>query len=284
MLKQENLAANFCGLLASNGYKDLAIEWRILGQEQDGSILASWVSRPQGRSSVDKGEKSHIGVYSPANKSFAILYSFRQRENIIQASINASRTLLSYVIKITVNGKNGTGQSTYIPYLVEVKDANHNEYKAHRLILDGKEKQVMTQFLWRKKAEFEKNYQDKVLVFIHDECIHSFKVSITKQENNQNPDETASSKINFKDFDAWGLNVAGITSEIIVKHFIWAQWDPVIQALYYIHMKPTMKSSLEKDDGKENFTITLSAHQFHEAQPRETVVSSVMMTQLITKK
>lgn len=31
-------------------------------------------------------------------------------------------------------------------------------------------KQVMVQFLWRKQATFEKNYQDKLLLLIHEEC------------------------------------------------------------------------------------------------------------------
>lgn len=278
-VKKENLAANFCGILSLNGYKELPIEWRILGQEQDGSILASWITiknRP-----FDKGERSHIGIFSPTSKTFDILYSFRQRENVIQASINASRTLLSYVIKLI----NDDGTGTYIPYLVEVKGNNQNEYRAHRLISDDKQKQIMTQFQWQRKAAFEKKYQDKLLVFIHEECIHSFTVSITRQENYQNPDDVPTETINLNQYDTWCLDVANITSEIIVNQFIWAQWDPVIQALYYIHLKQTARSSLEKDDGKEkDFTTTLSAHQFHETGPRETVVSYLQLIIIVVEQ
>lgn len=74
-------------------FADPAIEWRILGQEQDGSILASWVSKPV------HTPKSFIGIYNPSEKSFDILHTFPQRENVIQASINRSRTLLVFVIK-----------------------------------------------------------------------------------------------------------------------------------------------------------------------------------------
>lgn len=275
MLPQENLAANFCGLLDSKGYKDLPIEWRILGQEQDGSLLASWISIAQTKSGDDKiTDRSHIGVYSPVEKSFDVLYSFQRRENVIQASLNTSRTLLSYVLKNTILNESGEDKHTYIPYLVEIKGEKNAAEEPYRLLPDAKSKQVMTQFLWRQKGAFEKTYQDKVLVFIHEENIHLFKATLIKQKNNQNPDDLTSSKIDFKDADSWALNRTNVTSEVIVKHFIWAQWDPAVQALYYIHLKPAMRSSLEKDDGRDkDFMTTLSAHQFHEALPRETVVS-----------
>lgn len=275
MLPQENLAANFCGLLDSNGYQDLPIEWRILGQEQDGSLLASWISIAQRRSGGEgKVDRSHIGVYSPIEKSFDVLHSFKRRENVIQASINSSRTLLSYVIKNTIIDEGGNDRHIYIPYVVEVKSDASDADEAYRLLVDDKSKQVMTQFLWRQKGAFEKNYQDKLLVLIHDECIYSYKLTLVKQTNNQNPDDLTSSKIDFKDADSWALDRAHIVGETIVKHFIWAQWDPVVQALYYIHLKPTMRSLLEKDDvpKEKDFTTTLSAHQFHETLPRETVV------------
>lgn len=64
-----------------------------------------------------------------------------------------------------------------------------------------------------------------------------------------------------------------MTSESIVRKFIWAQWDPNVQALYYIHMKPSTRNSLEKDDKDEDgLSPTLSAHQFHDDLPTETVV------------
>lgn len=279
MLKQENLAANFCGILATNGHKDLAIEWRILGQEQDGSLLASWISISPTKKIDDKCDRSHVGIYNPAKKTFDVLYSFRQRENVIQASVNASRTLLSYVIKTTpAIDEHGQQNCVYIPYIVEIRGAQGNQSDAHRLLTNDKTKQVMTQFLWRKKLAFEKNYQDKLLVFVHEECINMFKATIIKQENtySQCSDDLNCTKIDFDICSSWHLDRNNIASETIVKHFIWAQWDPVVQALYYIHLKPTMRSSLEKQESDNDFTTTLSAHQFHENLPRETVVSAML--------
>lgn len=63
--------------------------------------------------------------------------------------------------------------------------------------------------------------------------------------------------------------------DTIVKSFTWSQWDPSIQALYYIHLKPVAKTLLEKDDNliEKPLNPTLSAYQFHDDLPTETVVS-----------
>lgn len=53
-----------------------------------------------------------------------------------------------------------------------------------------------------------------------------------------------------------------------------------MQALYYIHMKPSSRNLLEKDDDgikhsthSTNMSPTLSAHQFHDDLPTETVLN-----------
>lgn len=134
-----------------------------MGQEQDGSLLASWISV-----SADlKVTKSHIGLYNPLEKSFNKLYTFSERTNIIQASVNRSRTLLAYVIK--ENKTNDTpSELVYKPFIVEVRDDATND--PHPMLIPAeRQKQVMVQFLWRKQTTFEKNYQDKFLLFVHEE-------------------------------------------------------------------------------------------------------------------
>lgn len=273
MLKQENLAANFCGLLTRHyNYRKTAIEWRILGQEQDGSMLASWISLSVNATPI---ERSHIGLYNPVEKQFKILHSFEKRENCIQASVNNSHTLLTYVLKEPRTKSTTNDIATYfvyLPFIVDIKTDNDSPSKCVRkcLLPDGSSKQVMAQFLWQKKSIFEKTYEDKLLIFIHDDCITLLKTKLAKS-----PD---TDEIDLKDTNSWQLDADSITREVIVKHFIWAQWDPITQALFYIHLKPTVKSSLEKYDDRaketdtSSTTTTLSAHQFHENLPRETVV------------
>lgn len=138
-----------------------------MGQEQDGSLIASWVSIHGEISNA----KSHIGIYNPNEKSFSVLHTFPEKENIIQASVNRSRTLLVYVLKnLQENDKNQGNESIFIykPYIVEVKN-NVKKSLPHFLLSEEKCKQIMVQFLWRKQSTFEKSYQDKLLVLIHEE-------------------------------------------------------------------------------------------------------------------
>lgn len=136
-----------------------------MGQEQDGSLLASWISVSTDLTVA----KSHIGLYNPLEKSFNKLYSFSERANIVQASVNRSRTLLAYVIK-EPKTNDTINEFVYKPFIVEVKSNDSPKNDQHPLLVpEERQKQVMVQFLWRKQATFEKNYQDKFLLFVHEE-------------------------------------------------------------------------------------------------------------------
>lgn len=272
MLKHENLAANFYGLLARHyNYQQSAIEWRILGQEQDGSMLSSWISTAH---STQAPERSHIGLYNPLDKSFNILHSFEQRVNCIQATVNRSMTLLSFVLKTARNKTSDSETITewiYTPYIVEVQATPDAADQSTRrsLLASGSQQQILTQFLWQKDANVETIKEDRLLLFVHNETITILKTEVRKSTDGTGDDEQCE--------QPWRLDMEKLTREVIVKHFVWAQWDPVVQALYYIHLKPAARSLLEKDDSKTGesgatFTTTLSAHQFNANSPRETVV------------
>lgn len=81
-------------------------------------------------------------------------------------------------------------------------------------------------------------------------------------------------KIDFKQKSSWYLDLDMLVNESIVRNFTWAQWDPIVQAIYYIHLKPsTTRSLLEKDEKDNGLSPTLSAYQFNDDLPTETVVS-----------
>lgn len=119
-------------------------------------------------------ENTNIGIYNPLKKSFDILYTFDGRENVIQASVNHSQTLLVYVTKTLCDEPSDeqnaeAAAQLYTPFIVEIN--NSAAKPALKLLEMKRQKQVMVQFLWRKQSTFEKAYQDKFLLFIHEECI-----------------------------------------------------------------------------------------------------------------
>uniref|UniRef100_A0A182MEC9 Gamma-secretase-activating protein C-terminal domain-containing protein n=1 Tax=Anopheles culicifacies TaxID=139723 RepID=A0A182MEC9_9DIPT len=283
MLKQENLAANFCGLLSVSGNKDVAIEWRILGKEQDSSLLASWVSFDPKKGRDE--QRTNVGIYTPKNKTFDVLYTFPGRENVVQASVNLTHTLLLYVTKEIKQDEAGRNCDIYRAFLVEVRPKVES-IRPQLLVEVERNRQVMATFLWRKLSTFEKNYQDKFLLLVHHEHVLLYTVSLKKietspEDENYENDLGSGSRIDYTNPTAWELDRDTMKSETITKAFIWAQWDPTVQALYYIHLKPTTRTIFEKEDeasgeqGDESKRLqpTLSAFQFHDDLPTETVLN-----------
>lgn len=122
---------------------------------------------------TDSGRYSCIGQYNPLEKVLKVLYKFSKPENIVQASINSSLSLLLYVIKTSSNEGNNESVdddklSLYIPYVVEIK--KQEKVEPYKILNEPKTKQTFVQFLWKKQQNLSaKLHQDKFILLIHEE-------------------------------------------------------------------------------------------------------------------
>ncbi|CAK9802364.1 Protein pigeon [Anthophora quadrimaculata] len=262
----ENLAAKLCLLLPEKAHS--AEQWKLLGQEKDGSLLIGWTEE-----TVENDVSTSytvVGHYDRINDKLQVLHQFSEVLNIVQATINQCRTILGYVTKqstpvdVTTEfvepTESADDKDQNVPTEVEMYEAfivelKGNEVKIHSL--DTKRtKQVRIQFLYKEK---EHRQWDKFLLLIHQECIVIYTVTFDTSVLDLHP-------------------IQELKSESLVKAFIWAQWDMINQVLYHIHHRKIPISVVsENEDETENKSVrtnpTLSGLQFHDELPHETVLN-----------
>ncbi|XP_012263330.2 protein pigeon [Athalia rosae] len=260
----DNLAAILCSLLDDKAVK--AEQWKLLGQEKDGSLLVGWVEESSERNSALP--YSVIGHYDRAKGTLQIVYKFSQVLNVVQATINQYHTLLGYVIKTSIvvddrkvetdcaTVNEGSSESdTLEVYRVYVVDLCSPTKTINNLELE-RSKQARIQFLYKQRPQ---RNLDQFLVLIHQESVMLYNVHF---------DNTNDGTYTLKE----------LKSESLVRTFIWAQWDSVNQVLYHIHHRrsPTSLVTEEASDSQQKTPgscPTLSGLQFHDDLPHETVLN-----------
>ncbi|XP_015591010.1 protein pigeon [Cephus cinctus] len=279
----DNLAAKLCLFLQQKAVK--AEQWKLLGQEKDGSLLVGWIEEMTSDDGKLLPLYSVIGHYDRNRDSLQVLHRFSGITSIVQATINQSHTLLGYVTKQKIvvpreehaeskekesisrssdslndnpEAEETKNQDTFTElevYKVYITELNSKESKIHDLETE-RSKQVRIQFLYKRREQTD---SDKFLVLIHQECVTSYSVLFDKTK----PDKGT---------------VKELKSESLVRTFIWAQWDATNQVLYHIHHRRA-PTSLVTEDTCENRTKTpgscptLSGLQFHDDLPHETVLN-----------
>ncbi|CAG9860216.1 unnamed protein product [Phyllotreta striolata] len=240
MVSVDNLASKLVLLNSTHINNDDINECRLLGQERDESYLFSWVqSNPSTNAS-----KTCIGEYNYEENTLNFIYSFGEKIDCIQASVNPERTLLLYVIK----EKRDDNDFVYKSYLYNISDNYQNAY----LIKEETKRQTYVQFLNSKPPSTE-----KFLLLIHQEGIYQYLI----KRNSPNENVTLSS----------------LTSEVLVKNFFWAQWDPLEQTLYHIHNKSRNRGFVDGEErtteANNKSTPTLTGLQFNDDHPHESVLN-----------
>ncbi|KAK9890377.1 hypothetical protein WA026_010470 [Henosepilachna vigintioctopunctata] len=215
---------------------DGVTDWRLIGQEQNGDLLFSWTQR---------SKETCIGCYNLQRNDLEILHIFPDITNCIQASVDQTKTYVSFVVKKCENGL-----FIYKPFIININNPEN--------VIDleiERSKQIMVQFLYKKVSVLSESVTTKFLILIHKECILQYQI------------KPCSSKLELSDF----------SYESIVRVFIWAQWDPIHQILYYIHNKKPARSLIEGEEGllpnSSKLSPTLSGLQFHDELPHESVLN-----------
>ncbi|KAJ8923935.1 hypothetical protein NQ315_006711 [Exocentrus adspersus] len=248
MVSVANLASNLYSLLSDDNsqgtFSEQVSDWRLLGQERDGTFLFSWVQTKQ----ETEVNCTHIGLYSYEKNELTRIYSFDRKVNCIQASVSSCRTILAFVVKTSAEDNT----YTYNASLYKINDDAKNLYD---LQLE-RSKQVMVQFLYPKQSILSENQPIKFLVFIHQECILQYQLKVSHD----------------------GLNQDSFTYESLVRTFMWAQWDPLQQTLYYIHNRKRGRCLVEGEEENleetgTKISPTLSGLQFNDELPHETVLN-----------
>ncbi|XP_026293731.1 protein pigeon isoform X1 [Frankliniella occidentalis] len=294
MVVLENLAGTLSGIVAHRLCAETC-EWRVLGQEQDGTLLVAWVHSNPGDSARGC---TCIGLYYRPKKQLQVLYQFETLTNVVQASINSSKTALVYVTKSTVTESNpdekeccGDGQKgkldVYHAFLIQLKEAAKEDeiqpqpFKLPSTPLDlgiERSSQIVVQFLYRSKDQ--PGDLDRFLVLIHHESVSLYHYKPVFDAENEHI-----------------LKAGSISStECVVRSFTWAQWDPIHQSLFYIHFRKPAACLVEGDDMGNNcpstesgrrqeseLAPTLSGLQFHDNMPHETVLNIPLNLPLLPK-
>lgn len=223
--------------------------WKLLGQEKDGNILVGFEDT---LSEIDPGGRTIIAVYNFRFNSLRILFATETKENVIQASINSSNTLLLYVVKSVCYENDDLKVCNEYKYTLYLTSIDSSKIVCKPIKFESNN-QIMAQFLYRIKPS---NDLDRYLIFIHQDCIELYQLEVI------NPESTDIQEL------------SSVKQDVIIKAFTWAQWDALHQSLFYIHTKGSALREFDANGTSvQKDAPTLSALQFNDSVPHESVLN-----------
>ncbi|CAL4134378.1 unnamed protein product, partial [Meganyctiphanes norvegica] len=249
--------------LEENQYS--SFEW--VGESEDGCLLCRWeeevlVGGTQETESGDCQETSSLALATQLAiatndlHSAQVLYTFDKVVPVVQATVNAQRTLLGFVTRHDI-GENQAGiggRSKYAAYVAEIAPQGG----VFSLNIDCAQ-QILLEFLHTESsgAADQDSWIAKLLVFVHRESIAIYSFPLRLREGT-----------------SWVVDDQPLT-ESVVRSFVWAQWEPRHNHLYYLHYRPPPEAGLIGEIEEEELRPRpmLTALQFHHNRPHETVLN-----------
>ena len=207
---------------------------KMIGQERDGKILFTWDKKNNVGDTF-----TNVGVYSPSSKSYHTIYQHETRIRICSATINTDLTLLAFTAALDENG-----EKWYECYIAEIRP----QERVFTLNLEGPSFRML-QFL-HGDTSASKNRMgrsvppSRLLLVVPNQiiCQYQFKMQQVRQG---------------------AIVVSQPEQEVIQRNFLWYQWDPQTQWLYYARFEGSVDRSFT---GKNS--LTLHCKSFSSSSPQ----------------
>lgn len=204
----------------------------LIGQERDGSILFAWNRKN------NVGEMiTHVGLFQQNLPSYTTLYQHENVANIVAASVNAEHTLIAFTTKAESPNEEEEVEHIFDSFIAEIKPQS----RVFTLNIAGSDFRML-QFLQRESTSTKNlissrtQQQAHLLVVIPGVivCVYKFKMQLVRNG---------------------AVVVSQPEIETIVKKFMWYQWDPQMQWLYYARFESTTSRVQASVSGKNSLLL-----------------------------
>ncbi|XP_064633474.1 protein pigeon-like [Lineus longissimus] len=200
--------------------------FKIVGQEKDGTILYVWDAFPI--NARIRRKVTHIGLLDGISQKNDIVFHHEKLVNIVNCSVNQDRSLIAFTAfeRVTVPGRDSREPKTenrYRTFTAEVQP----QKGMYKLNIEGST-HIQLQFLYGQHRGFGENYdkESHMIMLHHRESIGLYHFMMARVGER-----------------GW-IVCDQPRTENIMKKYIWCQWDPTNLRLFVLYSrKPTASKS-----------------------------------------
>ena len=207
---------------------------RMIGQERDGKILFTWDKKNNAGDTF-----TNVGLYSASTSSYHTIYQHESPSYICSATVNADMTLLAFTVRTEE-----AGEKWYDCFIAEIRP----QERVFTLNLEGPNFRML-QFLHGDTSASKNRIgrsipPSRLLLVIPNSiiCQYQFRMQQVRQG---------------------AIVVSQPEQEVIQRNFLWYQWDPLTQWLYYARFEGSADRSFTGTN-----SLTLHCKSFASASPQ----------------